>query len=128
MSRYPCTILAALGLLALPLGVPAQPAPPLAAQLIEVEGAAHIFPSIDYDKRVIPVPQPAQSWADIETRSPDGSVQATIIAIDLMTNRVKARTELQQVLVLVVAQADLAHMQIGDTYTLLVHCHTSNLG
>jgi len=47
-------------------------------------------------------------------------VQATIVAIDLTTNRVKARTVLHQVLVLAVAPADLAPMQIGDTYTLLV--------
>jgi hypothetical protein len=121
MSRPALAILAVLGVMALPLGATAQPAPPpLPAQLIEVEGAAHTYPSIDYDKRVIPVPQPAQSRADIATRSPDGSVQATIIAIDLTTNRVKARTELQQVLVLAVTPAALAHMQIGDTYTLLI--------
>jgi hypothetical protein len=121
MSRSSLVPFVVLGVMSLPLGATGQPSPPqLPAQLIEVEGVSHTYGSLDYNKRVVTVPVPAQSLADIETRNPDGSVQATIIAIDLTTNRVKARTELHQVLVLAVAPADLAHMQIGDTYTLLV--------
>ena len=91
-----------------------------AARLIAVEGASHTYHVIDYDKRVITADVPAQSLADIQTRNPDGTVQATIISIDLTTNRVKARTDVGQVLVLAMARADLENMRIGDTYTLAV--------
>jgi len=98
-----------------------QPSKPLpAAQLIAVEGASHTYHVIDYDKRVVTADVPAQSLADIQTRNPDGTVQATIISIDLTTNRVKARTDAGQVLVLAMVRADLENMRIGDTYTLAV--------
>jgi hypothetical protein len=124
MFRHICPTLAAACLLTLPPFGLAQPLRPRAALLVEVEGAASAFPSIDRDKRTILVPQMAQSRADILTRSPDGSVEATILAIDLTTNRVKARTDQDQVLVLVMTQADLASMRIGDSYTFVVRGHT----
>ena len=95
------------------------PAPALPALLVEVEGAGQPFPSVDKDKRVVLVPQPA-GRADIATQAPDGSVQAQIVGIDLTTDRVKVRTTGGQVLALAVAHAALDHMQIGETYTLLV--------
>ena len=119
MSRHARTILAALALLALPLGVAAQPAPPRQALVIEVEGAAAPFPSVDKDKRVIFVPQ-TPSRTDIATQTPDGSVQGTVLAIDLTTDRVKVRTDLGQVVVLAMAYGDLATMRIGEVYTFLV--------
>ena len=91
-----------------------------AARLIAVEGASHTYHLIDYDKRVITADVPAQSLADIQTRNPDGTVQATIVSIDLTTNRVKARTDAGQVLVLAMARADLENMRIGDTFTFAV--------
>ena len=98
-----------------------QPSKPLpAAQLIAVEGASHTYHLIDYDKRVVTADVPAQSLADIQTRNPDGTVQATIVSIDLTTNRVKARTDVGQVLVLAMARADLENMRIGDTFTFAV--------
>ena len=98
-----------------------QPSKPLpAAQLIAVEGASHTYRSIDYDGRVITTTVPAQSIADIQTNNPDGTVHATIVSIDLTTNRVKAQTDAGQVLVLAMAHEDLASMRIGDTFTLTV--------
>ena len=98
-----------------------QPSKPLpAAQLIAVEGASHTYHLIDYDKRVVTADVPAQSLADIQTRNPDGTVQATIVSIDLTTNHVKARTDVGQVLVLAMARADLENMRIGDTFTFAV--------
>jgi len=118
MSRHALAVLAMFGLLALPLEVMAQPPLTLQALVIEVEGAGQPFPSVDKDGRVIYVPQPA-SLADILTQ-PDGSVQATVLAIDLTTDRVKVRTPQGQVLHLVVAQAALDQMQLGATYTFMV--------
>ena len=98
-----------------------QPSKPLpAARLIAVDGASHTYHLSDYDKRVVTADVPAQSLADIQTRNPDGTVQATIVSIDLTTNHVKARTDVGQVLVLAMARADLENMRIGDTFTFAV--------
>jgi len=98
-----------------------QPSRPLpAAQLIAVEGAAHTYRLIDYDNRVVTAAVPAQSITDIQTSNPDGTVRATIVSIDLTTNRVKARTDAGQVLVLAMAREDLGNMRIGDTFTITV--------
>jgi hypothetical protein len=103
-----------------------QPSKPLpSAQLIAVEGASHTYHLIDYDKRVITADVPAQSIADIQTSNPDGTVRATIVSIDLTTNRVKARTDAGQVLVLAIAREALKNIQMGDTFTLTVPQRTA---
>src|SRR5262245_22992011 len=60
--------------------------PQPAAQLIAVEGASHTYHLTDYDNRVVTATVPAQSLTDIRTSSPDGTVRATIVSIDLTTN------------------------------------------
>ena len=96
-----------------------------AAQLIAVEGASHTYHLIDYDNRVITASAPAQSITDIRTSNPDGTVRATIVSIDLTTNRVKAQTDAGQVLVLAMAREALGSMRIGDTFTLTVPQRTA---
>jgi hypothetical protein len=85
-----------------------------------VEGASHTYHLIDFDNRVVTASVPAQSIADIQTSNPDGTVRATIVSIDLTTNRVKARTDAGQVLVLAMAREALGSLKIGDTFTLTV--------
>ena len=103
-----------------------QPSRPLpTAQLIAVEGASHTYHLIDYDNRVVTASVPAQSIADIRTSNPDGTVRATIVSIDLTTNRVKAQTDAGQVLVLAMAREALGNMRIGDTFTLTVPQRTA---
>jgi len=87
---------------------------------VAVEGAAHTYHLIDYDKRVITATVPAQSVADVRTSHPDGTVRATIASIDSTTGRVKAVTDAGQVLVLAMAREDLGSMRISDTFTLEV--------
>jgi hypothetical protein len=77
---------------------------------------------------VITTTVPAQSIADIQTNNPDGTVHATIVSIDLTTNRVKAQTDAGQVLVLAMAHEDLGSMRIGDIFTLTVPQHTAVVG
>src|SRR5215471_654589 len=68
-----------------------QPSRPLpTAQLVAVEGASHTYQLIDYDKRVISADVPAQSVADIQTRNPDGTVQVTVVSIDMTTGCLRA--------------------------------------
>jgi hypothetical protein len=103
-----------------------QPSRPLpTAQLIAVEGASHTYHLIDYDNRVVTASVPAQSIADIRTSNPDGTVRATIVSIDLTTNRAKAQTDAGQVLVLAMAREALGNMRIGDTFTLTVPQRTA---
>ena len=112
-------VLGLLGLLS-PLVFAAEqtPKPLPALQLVAVEGEAHTYRVIDRGGRVITTTVPAQSIADIRANSPDGFVRATIIAIDMATNQVKAKTEAGQVLVLAVPHEALAGVQLGDTFTL----------
>jgi hypothetical protein len=100
---------------------PANPLP--TAQLVAVEGVSHTYQLMDYDKRVITAVVPAQSLADIQTRNPDGTVQATVASIDVTSNRMKVSTDAGQVLVLAMPSADLGRMKIGDTFTLVVRQH-----
>jgi hypothetical protein len=90
------------------------------AQLIAVEGAAHTYQLTDYDGRVITTTVPAQSLTDIRTTNPDGTVQATLVAIDMTADRVKAKTDAGQTLILAVPHESLAGLQLGDTFTLAV--------
>ena len=94
--------------------------PPLTAQLIAVEGASHTYRLIDYDGRVITATVPSQSVTDIQARNPDGTVHATLAAIDLATNRAKVKTDAGQILVLAMAHEALAGLQLGDTFTFAV--------
>jgi len=106
-----------------------QPSRPLPnAQLVAVEGASHTYRLIDYDKRVITANVPAQSIADIQTRNPDGTVQATIASIDSRTGRVRASTDAGQVLVLAMPREDLGSLKMGDTFTLVVPPHARMAG
>jgi len=118
--------LALLGLMSPVVFAADQPAKPLpAAQLIAVEGASHTYHLIDYDHRVVTASVPAQSITDIRTSNPDGTVRATIVAIDSTTNQVKAQTDAGQVLVLAMAREALGSMKIGDTFTLTVPQRTA---
>jgi len=106
-----------------------EPSSPLpTAQLVAVEGASHTYRLIDYDRRVITAAVPAQSIADIQTRNPDGTVQATVTSIDLTSGRVKASTDAGQVLVLAMPHENLGNMKIGDTFTLVVPQHARMAG
>ena len=103
-----------------------QPSKPLpSAQLIAVEGASHTYQSIDYDNRVITTSVPAQSITDIQTSNPDGTVRATVVSIDLTTNRIKAQTDAGQVLVLAIAREEIGSIKLGDTFTLAVPRRTA---
>jgi hypothetical protein len=124
-----CILGMVLGLLGLltPLVFAAEqapkPFPP--AQLVAVEGEAHTYRVIDRGGRVITTTVPAQSITNIRTNRPDGLVHDTIIAIDMATNQVKAKTEAGQVLVLAVPHDALAGLQLGNTFALALPQHAA---
>jgi len=107
--------------LALPLGRTAeQTAPRLpAVRLVAVEGASTTYRLKDYDGKVVMAIVPAQSSADIQGLSTDGTVRATLAAVDGSTNRVKVVTQAGQVLILEMTPEAIKAMQIGDTFDLI---------
>src|SRR5215468_6743390 len=91
-----------------------------AARLVAVEGVSITYRLKDYDGKVVRVVVPAQSTVDIQGRSADGTVRATLAAVDGTTNRVKVVTQAGQVLVLEMAPEALQGMQMGATVELIV--------
>jgi len=78
---------------------------------------------MDYGHRVITAAVPAQSITDIQTRHPDGTVQATVATIDYAAGRIQAVTDAGQVLVLAIPRAELGSLMMGDTITLVLPQH-----
>src|SRR5262245_54889848 len=111
------------------LGAAEPPAPPLpTAQLVAVEGVSHTYRLTDYDQRVITATVPAQALADIQTPTPDGTVQATVASIDATRSQVRAATDAGQVLVLALPRAELGRLQLGAPVTLVVPHHARVAG
>jgi len=108
--------------LASPLVFAAEPPSTLLsrAELVAVEGASYTYQLIDRGGRMVTATVPAQSFADIQTRNPDGTVHAVVASIDMTTNRTKVVTDAGQTLVLAMAHETLAGLQVGDAFTLTV--------
>jgi len=108
--------------LAAPLVFAAEPPPtsPSRAQLVAVEGASQTYHLIDRGGRVVTATVPAQSFTDIKTPNPDGTVRTVVASIDLTTNQTKVVTDAGQTLVLAMAHQTLAGLQVGDAFTLTV--------
>jgi hypothetical protein len=90
------------------------------AQLVAVEGASQTYQLIDRGGRMVTATVPAQSFTDIKTSKPDGTVRAVVASIDMTTNRTKVATDAGQTLVLAMAHETLAGLQVGDAFTLAV--------
>jgi hypothetical protein len=102
---------------------------PLRATVVEVEGAAQTWRVTDRDGKIVEVHVPSQSVIDIETTQEEppgtsgtsgqgrGTVRATVVAVDTLTNRVKVQTQVGQVIELATAAKD---RQIGEQVTLIV--------
>ena len=102
---------------------------PLRATVVQVEGAAQTWRVTDRDGKIVEVQVPSQSMIDIQTTqeeqagtsgtaSPErGTVRATVVAVDTLTNRVKVQTQAGQVIELATAAKD---RQIGEQVTLIV--------
>ena len=102
---------------------------PLRATVVHVEGAKQTWHVTDMHGKIVEVEVPSQSLVDIQTSqeaqpgtsSPAGqgrgTVQATVVAVDTLTNRVKVQTQAGQVIELETAAKD---RQIGEQVTLIV--------
>jgi len=102
---------------------------PLRATVVHIEGVSDIWHVTDKDGKIVEVHVPAQSLIDIQTSQEGrpgasgiagqgtGTVLATVVAVDTLTNRVKVQTQAGQVIELATAAKD---RQIGEQVTLIV--------
>jgi hypothetical protein len=102
---------------------------PLRATVLNIEGATHTWHVTDKDGKSVEVEVPSQSVIDIEITQEQrpsasgpagpvpGTVQATVVAVDTLTNRVKVQTQAGQVIELATPAKG---RQIGEQVTLMV--------
>src|SRR5262245_7687747 len=102
---------------------------PLRATVVHIEGVADTWRVTDKDGKIVEVHVPARSIIDIQTSKEEqpgasgtsgqgaGTVRATVVAVDTLTNRVKVQTQAGQVIELDTAAKD---RQIGEQVTLIV--------
>jgi hypothetical protein len=111
------------------LVVPGAFGQPLRATVVHVEGVPDTWHVTDKDGKIVEVHVPAHSLIDIQTSQEErpgasgtsgqgtGTVLATVVAVDTLTNRVKVQTQAGQVIELETAAKD---RQIGEQVTLIV--------
>jgi hypothetical protein len=102
---------------------------PLRATVVHIEGVADTWHVTDKDGKIVEVHVPAHALIDIQTSQEGrpgpsgpagqetGTVLATVVAVDTLTNRVKVQTKVGQVIELDTAAKD---RQIGEQVTLIV--------
>jgi len=102
---------------------------PLRATVLNVEGAAQTWHVTDKDGKIVEVQVPSRSIIDIQTSKEErpgasstsgqgaGTVLATVVAVDTLTNRVKVQTQAGQVIELETSAKD---RQIGEQVTLII--------
>jgi diaminopimelate epimerase len=102
---------------------------PLRATVVNIKGAAETWHVTDKDGKIVEVQVPSQSIIDIQISKEErpgasgtsgqgtGTVLATVVAVDTLTNRVKVQTQAGQVIELETSTKD---RQIGEQVTLIV--------
>jgi hypothetical protein len=102
---------------------------PLRATVLNVEGAEQTWHVTDKDGKIVKVEVPSRSIIDIQTSKEEqpgasgtsgqgvGTVRATVVAVDTLTNRVKVQTQAGQVIELDTSAKD---RQLGEQVTLIV--------
>ena len=102
---------------------------PLRATVVHVEGVPDTWHVTDKDGKIVEVHVPAHALIDIQTSQEErpgasgtsgqgaGTLRATVVAVDTLTNRVKVQTQAGQVIELDTSAKD---RQIGEQVTLIV--------
>ena len=125
-TRHLLSLVCAAAMLLAPSAFGQQP---LRATVVHVEGVPDTWHVTDKDGKIVEVHVPAHSLIDIQTSQEErpgasgtsgqgtGTVLATVVAVDTLTNRVKVQTQAGQVIELDTAAKD---RQIGEQVTLIV--------
>src|SRR5207245_5450669 len=117
-TAFPLIVTVAFLWAVIALGCADRATPPQAsapsATIVSVEGASTTYHTRDWNGKPVTVRVPSQSAADIKGKDVEGTVRATITAVDTATNRVKVRTTEGQTVVLSMAPGALAGLKTGD--------------
>jgi hypothetical protein len=84
------------------------------ATIVSVQGASTTYRTRDWNGQLVTVRMPSQSSADIKGMEAQGSVRATVTAIDPTMNHVQVRTSEGQTVVLAMAPATRKDLRVGD--------------
>ena len=84
------------------------------ATIVSVQGAATAYQTRDWNGQLVTVRVPSQSPADIKGMETQGSMRATVTAIDPAANHVQVRTSAGQTVVLAMAPATRKDLRVGD--------------
>ena len=102
------------------LGCADRATPPQAsapsATIVSVEGASTTYHTRDWNGKPVTVRVPSQSVTDIRGKDAEGTVQATVTAVDPAAHRVKVRTSEGQTIVLAMAPGSMAGLKPGDRF------------
>jgi hypothetical protein len=100
----------------------AAPPPPTAprATIESVEGASTTYHTRDWNGKPVTVRVPSPSAAAIRGKDAEGTVRATITAVEPATNRVTVRTSEGQTIVLTMEPGALAGLKSGDPFLFTV--------
>ena len=106
------------------LGCADRAAPPQAsapsATIVSVEGASTTYHTRDWNGKPVTVRVPSQSVADIRGKDTEGTVRATVTAVDPAAHRVKVRTSEGQTIVLAMAPGSVAGLKPGDRFIFTI--------
>ena len=123
-SFLPLVVTVAFLWMATSLGCADRATPPQAsapsATIVSVEGASTTYHTRDWNGKPVTVRVPSQSVADIKGKDAEGTVQATVTAVDPASHRVKVRTSEGQTIVLAMAPGSLAGLKPGDRFICTV--------
>lgn len=98
---------------------PPQPNAPRAT-IESVEGASTTYHTRDWNGKPVTVRVPSPSAAAIRGKDAEGTVRATITAVEPATNRVTVRTSADQTIVLTMEPGALAGLKSGDPFLFTV--------
>ena len=123
-SSLPLVVTVAFLWAATSLGCADRSTPPQAsapvATIVSVEGASTTYHTRDWNGKRVTVRVPSQSAADIRGKDAEGTVQATVTAVDPVAHQVKVRTSEGQTIVLAMEPGSLAGLKVGDRFIFTI--------
>src|SRR5437867_13447823 len=114
-TSFPLVVTVAFLWAVILLGCADRATPPQAnapsATIVSVEGASTTYHTRDWNGKPVTVRVPSQSVADIRGKDTEGTVRATVTAVDPASHRVKVRTSEGQTIVLAMAPGSVAGLK-----------------
>ena len=124
LSKLRFTLIVALGVLfgvaSLIQAASNTAAPPPSAAIVSPQDTT-TYHVRDMDGRIVTVQVPSMASPNFKVSNPDeGTVRATVKAIDGEKNQVRVQTQAGQMLVLYLSPESVVSLRVGDEFTLQV--------